>query len=377
MTTNFSVANEAELNAAIAAINFGGTSSAINTSYTITITSDFTLTADITPINLASGDNLTVTGSSIYNTTAVLDGNGSHRGFVVNAGSVALSDLSLTGMTAPGGSGGSPSGGGALYVGANAAVVTSAVTFNGDSVHGGTPAGGAIFVAQGGSLDVTGGSVAGSGTAAGNGIFIQGNNSITLDNTTVTGHIADQSGSSLGSGAGSVVIQGAVTLSAANHYTGGTQVDGSLSLMAAGAAGTGAITFIAPTGESLIVGAGDVPSNLIDGFVPVAATNFANADTVDLVGIGSPAGYSLSPTNQLTVSGSQGTAALNLDPTQNYSADTFVLSADPALALRQARWSASYKPVFLSATRPISTPSSRRSMFQAQERLPISHIPSL
>ena len=77
MTTNFSVANEAELNAAIAAINLGGTSSAINTSYTITITSDFTLTADITPINLASGDNLTVTGSSIYNTTAVLDGNGS------------------------------------------------------------------------------------------------------------------------------------------------------------------------------------------------------------------------------------------------------------------------------------------------------------
>ena len=331
MTTNFSVANEAELNAAIAAINLGGTSSAINTSYTITITSDFTLTADITPINLASGDNLTVTGSSIYNTTAVLDGNGSHRGFVVNAGSVALSDLSLTGMTAPGGSGGSPSGGGALYVGANAAVVTSAVTFNGDSVHGGTPAGGAIFVAQGGSLDVTGGSVAGSGTAAGNGIFIQGNNSITLDNTTVTGHIADQSGSSLGSGAGSVVIQGAVTLSAADHYTGGTQIDGSLSLMAAGAAGTGAITFTAPTGESLIVGAGDVPSNLIDGFVSVAATNFANADTVDLVGIGSPTGYSLSPTNQLTVSGSQGTAALNLDPTQNYSADTFVLSADSGI----------------------------------------------
>ena len=184
MTTNFSVANEAELNAAIAAINVGGTSSAINTSYTITITSDFTLTADITPIDLASGDNLTVTGSSIYNTTAVLDGNGSHRGFVVNAGSVALSDLSLTGMTAPGGTGGSPAGGGALYVGANAVVITSAVTFNGDSTHGGTPAGGAIFVAQGGSLDVTGGSVGGSGTAAGNGIFIQGNNSITLDNTT-------------------------------------------------------------------------------------------------------------------------------------------------------------------------------------------------
>ena len=248
--TSFAVTSEAELNAAIAAINVGGASSAANTSYTITITSDFILNADIDAINLAAGDTLTIQGSNPANdsSTAQIDGDTTYRGFVVTAGSVNLNNLSLTGMTAPGGTPGNPAGGGALYVGANASVATSAVTFNGDSARGGTAAGGAIFVAQGGALDVTGGSVSGSGHAAGNGIFIQGNDSITLTNTTVTGVIADQSGSSLGAGAGSVVIQGAVTLSATNTYTGGTQIGnaptaGSLSLLAPGAAGTGPISF--------------------------------------------------------------------------------------------------------------------------------------
>jgi len=330
VTVTFSVATEADLNAAIAAINVGGSDSATNTAYQIILTADLTLTSNISAINLAAGDTLSIQGSNADNDllTAQLDGDGTYRGFVVNAGSVSLSNMSLTGMTAPSGTGGSPGGGGALYVGANASVVTSSVAFNGDTASGGTPAGGAIFVAQGGTLDVSGGSIAGGGNAAGNGIFIQGNDSITLTNTTVTGVIADQTGSNLGSGAGSVVVQGAVTFSAANQYTGGTQIDGSLSLMAAGAAGTGAISFAAPSGETLIIGAGGAPANLIDGFVPNVATGHVNADTIDLVGIGSPTGYALSATNQLTVSGNQGAVTLNLDPTQNYAADAFVLAAD-------------------------------------------------
>ena len=333
--TSFAVTSEAELNAAIAAINVGGVSSAADTSYTITITSDFILNADIAAINLAAGDTLTIQGSNPANdsSTAQIDGDSTHRGFVVTAGSVSLNNLALIGMTAPGGTPGNPAGGGALYVGQNASVATSAVTFNGDSASGGTAAGGAIFVAQGGALDVTGGSVSGSGHAAGNGIFIQGNDSITLTNTTVTGVIADQSGSSLGTGAGSVVIQGAVTLSKTDTYTGGTQIGnaqtaGSLSLLAPGAAGTGPISFANPSGETLIVGAGDVPTNLIEGFVPNAVTGYANTDTIDLVGIGSPLGYTLSPTNQLAVTASQGLVTLKLDPAQNYSADSFVLTAD-------------------------------------------------
>ena len=332
-TLTFAVATEADLNAAIASINVGGINSATDTAYQILLTADFTLTSDIAAISLAAGDTLTVQGDNADNDflTAQLDGNGTHRGFVVNSGAVVLTNLAMIGMTAPGGAGGSPSGGGALYVGTNASVVTSGVTFSGDRAQGGTPAGGAVFVAEGGTLDVTGGSLAGSGNAAGNGIFIQGNDSITLANTMVTGSIADQTGSNLGTGAGSVVEQGDVTLGAVGHYTGGTQIQGSLSLMAAGAAGTGAISFSATAGESLIVGKGDAPANLIDGFVPNAATGHTNADTIDLVGIGSPSGYALSTTNNLTVSGSQGTVTLNLDPTQNYASDTFVLAPDAGL----------------------------------------------
>jgi hypothetical protein len=333
ITTTFTASTEADLNAAIAAISIGGSSSAIGTAYTIIITSDLTLNTNLAAINLAAGSTLTIQGSNAGNDalTAQLDGDGTRSGFVVNAGSVDLVNMSLVGMTAPGGAGGSPAGGGALYVGAGAAVATSAVTFSGDTAKGGTPAGGAIFVAQGGTLDVSGGSVGGSGSAAGNGIFIQGNDSVTLTNTTVTGVIADQTGAKLGSGAGAVIIQGAVTLGAANHYTGGTQIGGSLSLMAAGAAGAGPISFAAPSGETLIIGAGDAPANLIDGFVPNAAAGHVNGDTIDLMGIGSPVGYALSATNQLTVSGSQGAVTLNLDPTQNFAADAFVLTADSGI----------------------------------------------
>jgi hypothetical protein len=70
-------------------------------------------------------------------------------------------------MTATGEAGGSAAGRGALYVGANRSVFTSAVTFNGDTARRGTPVGGAIFVAQGGTLDVSGGPVGGGGNVAG------------------------------------------------------------------------------------------------------------------------------------------------------------------------------------------------------------------
>ena len=103
--TSFAVTSEAELNAAIAAINVGGASSAANTSYTITITFDFILNADIDAINLAAGDTLTIQGSNPANdsSTAQIDGDTTYRGFVVTTGSVNLNNLSLTGMTAPGG----------------------------------------------------------------------------------------------------------------------------------------------------------------------------------------------------------------------------------------------------------------------------------
>ena len=55
-TTTFSVATAAELNAAIAAIDVGGTSSAPNTAYTILIATDLSLGSSIPAINLAAGN---------------------------------------------------------------------------------------------------------------------------------------------------------------------------------------------------------------------------------------------------------------------------------------------------------------------------------
>ena len=225
-------------------------------------------------------------------------------------------------MNAPGGTGGLPGGGGALYIAAGATVTTSAVNFNGDSVHGGTAAGGAVFVAQGSTFSASGGSLDGSGSAAGNGLFIQGNNAVTLTNETVTGAIGDQTGSHLGSGTGSIITQGTVTLGGASTYTGGTQINGTLTLTAATGAGSGAITFGATTGDALVIAAA-APANHIDGFVANLASP---SDTIDLQSVGIVTGCTLSSGNQLTV----GTATLNLDPLQSYAADSFVLGADAA-----------------------------------------------
>ena len=163
-TITYTVATEADLDAAIAAINLGGSASAINTSYVIAITTDLSLALDIPAINLAAGDTLTIQGANADNPnlSAVIDGGG-NRGFIVTSGTVNFSDLWLVAMSAPGTSG--PAGdGGALYVGAGAVVSATSVSFSGDSAR---LAGGAVFVAQGGSFSAAGGSLAGSGAEAG------------------------------------------------------------------------------------------------------------------------------------------------------------------------------------------------------------------
>lgn len=329
-TTVYTVTSESALDAAIAAINSASTTDPAGTNYMILLEADLTLTANIQAINLAAGHVLTVEGLNTANdlNTALIDGDGAHRGFVVNSGSVAFTNLNLQAMNAPGGSGGVPGGGGALYVGAGASVSTNGVAFSGDTASGGTPAGGAVFLAAGGSLALTGGSIAGSGH---NGLFIQGNNSVALNGLTVSGVIADQTGSHLGTGAGTVVAQGAVTLGATSSYTGGTQIEGTLTLLAPAAAGTGAITFTSPSGETLIAGAGDAPANQIAGFA-VNPAGWTTGDAIDLQGIGAPVSDKLAAGNHLTVVGSTGTVTLNLDPAQNYTNDAFVLSPDAGTA---------------------------------------------
>jgi hypothetical protein len=88
-TVTYTVATEAEFDAAIAAIDLGGTASAANTDYVILITADLGLASDIPAIALATGDTLTIQGANADNpnSLAVIDGGG-------------LANLSLIAMSA-------------------------------------------------------------------------------------------------------------------------------------------------------------------------------------------------------------------------------------------------------------------------------------
>jgi hypothetical protein len=135
--TAFSATSLATLNAAIAAIDQGGTDSAINTAYTITLADGVTLATGLDRITLASGDSLTIAGGG--NT---LDGGGAQSGFFVTAGTVLIDDLTIqntvaTGTNGSAGGGGGAGLGGGLFVAAGAAVTLNGVVFSGDTARGG------------------------------------------------------------------------------------------------------------------------------------------------------------------------------------------------------------------------------------------------
>lgn len=132
MPTSFQVANQTDLNNAIAQIDVGGASAAINTAYTITLTASFTLGTDLYAINLASRSSLTVEGAN-----ATINGGGNQRGFFVYSGTVAINNLTITNAVAVGGAG----GGGA--------------SASGGGGGGGMGAGGALFVASGGRVTLS------------------------------------------------------------------------------------------------------------------------------------------------------------------------------------------------------------------------------
>jgi hypothetical protein len=156
--TAFSATSLATLNAAIAAIDQGGTDSAINTAYTITLADGVTLATGLDRITLASGDSLTIAGGG--NT---LDGGGAQSGFFVTAGTVLIDDLTIqntvaTGTNGSAGGGGGAGLGGGLFVAAGAAVTLNGVVFSGDTARGG-----AGSAAGAGGEGSDGGSAGGAG----------------------------------------------------------------------------------------------------------------------------------------------------------------------------------------------------------------------
>ena len=200
LQTQFTIASESDLNAALALIDLGGAQSAANLNYTLTFTSGFTLSSDLYAINLAAGDTLTINGGR-----QTLDGGGAHRGFFVYGGVVAINDLTIQNAVASGGQGGTGAIaggggaglGGALFIASGGAVTLTDVNLINDQAVGG--AGGAT----GGSGYGGGGGLGGAG-GAGNGGYGGGGGGVgTLANGGARGGAAAGAGILLGAAGGS------------------------------------------------------------------------------------------------------------------------------------------------------------------------------
>jgi autotransporter-associated beta strand protein len=282
MNTNFTIGTEAELNAVLASIDQGGADAFANSSYTIQLDpQDGTLaiTTPLTAIDLDAGSSLHITGGG----TTTLAASGTVRGLVDSAGGLSLDGLTLAGFTATG----DAAQGGALFIGGGNHVVLQDVTFSGNSAVGGTLAEGAdIYAAPGGSLDILGGAFSGETLSApateASAIYLAGGG--TLEIAPAAGQTISLGGG-IGPAALAVDLSGAGTLvlGAAGTYGGGTEVDGTLELAAAGAAGTGEIT-LAP-GATLKLDQAGALANSVQGFAGAGIDAAAIAGgTVSLVG---------------------------------------------------------------------------------------------
>ena len=177
------VANQADWNTAVSAVAAAGANSTV----TINITSGFTLSSSLAPLQ-AANSNVTV---NITGNGQTIDGAGSLQGIVVsgsNAPTVNISSLAINNTAALGGNGtngragyysaglayGSGGGGGGglgagggLFVGSGANVTLTTVTFTGNTATGGT--GGNGGSAQNTAADPVNGGNGGTGGAANNG----------------------------------------------------------------------------------------------------------------------------------------------------------------------------------------------------------------
>jgi len=244
-----SVSTEAHLNADIAIMD--GT---VGNYGTITLTAGFTLTSDLTDLDLGTGS-VTINGK--LNT---LDGDGEFRGFVVNSGNVTLEDLTVAAALAQGGAGGAGGkggGGGAglgggLFVAAGADVTLAEVRFFIDTAEGGaggTGSGATLGGGGGGGMGGAGGTSSGAPGGGGGGVGTAATGGAGGGGAGQAGDAASLGGGAAGGDTGGIIGPGI------GGYSGGAGgADG-------GGGGAGGIT----TNFGRLIGAGDGGGGGISG----------------------------------------------------------------------------------------------------------------
>lgn len=113
LQTDFTVDNEAELNAVLASLALDGGLYAPGTQFTIELGgASIALTSALNAINLVPGETLLIDGAG-----GTLDGQSDERGLFVYSGTVTVENLVLADMNAVGGAGGYAGGGGGAGLG--------------------------------------------------------------------------------------------------------------------------------------------------------------------------------------------------------------------------------------------------------------------
>ena len=213
---------------------------------------------------------------------------------------------------------------------ATAAAITSAISGTGSVVVDGSVS---ATVRLSGTAGWTGGSTIGAGGTlvlaggfAGLGGTIEDSGALVLQNAdTLSAPVV---------GAGSIIAasKGTVSLGAANAVTGGVTVaSGVLSLQAAGAVGTGPVTFAAGAQGTLTLGAAALTvaaPGTLDFATSIAG--FAPGDVIDLAIAGASALATLGANNILTVSAGATRVTLHLDAGFNPGTANFLARSDGA-----------------------------------------------
>ncbi len=240
--------------------------------------------------------------------------------FVAPGGSLTIEGGSISGNSVAGGIGGNGAGPGQ---GIGEGLFTYSQTVNLAPAQGETlTISDPIAGGGGGRIHIAGpGSVVLSGPITGTTIDISSTGTVSLPATDFVNDSFAVSGAAhftlanTISGGGTVSASGSAVLSIIgnNSLTGGMVLDGTsiIDLASAHAAGSGIISFVPNSGATLVIEAGDTPSNQIHGFNP--------GDIIKLAGFAAGARVTIGAGNVLTVTDGVHSADLHLDPGADFS----------------------------------------------------------